>query len=50
MRHDRWEKGLKCFTKSGLEFEPVMTYVINDMTYVMFIYFSTQTRSNGEMF
>jgi hypothetical protein len=50
VRHDRWEKGLRFFAKSGLGFEPVMTYVINDMTYVMFIYFSTQTRSNGEMF
>jgi hypothetical protein len=34
--------------KFGLEFEPVMTYVITNMTYVMFIYFSTQTRSKGE--
>jgi hypothetical protein len=25
-----------------------MTYVITNMTYVMFIYFSTQTRSKGE--
>jgi len=27
---------------------PVMTYVIIDMTYVIFIYFSTQISSNGE--
>ena len=41
MHHDRWEKGL-FFAKTGLQFEPVMTYVINNMTYVMFIYFSTR--------
>ncbi|HVP15846.1 MAG TPA: helix-turn-helix domain-containing protein [candidate division Zixibacteria bacterium] len=29
-------------------FEPVMTYVIIDMTYVMFKYFSNLNRSNGE--
>lgn len=30
------------------QLEPVMTYVIIDMTYVMFIYFSTMNKSNGE--
>jgi predicted transcriptional regulator len=30
------------------ESEPVMTYVIINMTYVMFIYFSTLINSNGE--
>jgi hypothetical protein len=48
MSHDKWEKGLISSVESGLEFKPVMTYVIDSMTYVMFIYLSTQTRSTGE--
>jgi hypothetical protein len=43
------EKGSKLLPKEILgQFEPVMTYVIIDMTYVIFIYFSNLSRSNGE--
>jgi hypothetical protein len=44
-----WEKGGNIAPKTEFgEFEPVMTYVIINMTYVMFIYFSSLIKSNGE--
>jgi predicted transcriptional regulator len=44
-----WEKGVKIAPKRQFgEFEPVMTYVIINMTYVIFIYFSNMIKSNGE--
>ena len=43
------EKGSKSLQKESLShFEPVMTYVIINMTYVMFKYFSNLNKSNGE--
>ena len=43
------EKGSESLKKENLSrFEPVMTYVIKGMTYVMFKYFSNLKGSNGE--
>jgi predicted transcriptional regulator len=43
------EKGSKSLEEESLShFEAVMTYVITNMTYVMFKYLSTLNRSNGE--
>ena len=49
VRHDRLGERVKIapIPEFG-QFEPVMTYVIINMTYVMFIYFSTMSKSNGE--
>jgi predicted transcriptional regulator len=48
MSRQVWKKGSKSLQKESLsQFEPVMTYVIIDMTYVMFKYFSNLNKSNG---
>jgi hypothetical protein len=47
--HDRFGERVEIAPKRELEhFEPVMTYVIIHMTYVMFKYFSDLNKSNGE--